>query len=289
VNYNASSLWGRIDNDITALAITPGNQVYVGVARLTTVCYDRKNWRPLFGYEDKLSGLVVNCMTFDKNGTCWAGTENGLLSIEGTDVRSYPSSISGVAMNSITSIACDNTGGLWMGIYENVVYKNNDEWTLYSPYGKSPASSINSIAVDKQGNVWEGSGGLAMFDGTRWVDYLPNVNGRSCKVCIDNKERVWAGTSTGLLMFDGTEWHGFSLPFTSAPQFAAAALSPAPDGTMWAISNEGEIVKFDAQNRLLSAGPPNTPGAPNRSAFLVDHSNRIWLGKGWYSAPGIHI
>lgn len=156
---------GIPSNNVSALAINPGDHPWIGTNR-GIAKFDGTKWTVFNKANSSLPCDTVWGMAYDyKKGVLWIGTARG-------DVVCY-------------------TGCTW------TVYN--------AANSKIPRSTVHSIAVDKRGHIWCGtaSGAVLEFDGKTWSlfnyqnSHLPQVPGAIYSIVIDEYDNKWISTENG--------------------------------------------------------------------------------------------
>lgn len=109
------------------------------------------------------------CMMFDHRGVLWIGTDNGLKSYDGYQVRTYRSDAYSPHLlpnNTVRSLAEDKDNRLWVGTRNGLLHldlRTGAVTTFHLP--GEDQRIIYSLYVDPQGQLWVGTdGGLSVFD-----------------------------------------------------------------------------------------------------------------------------
>ena len=109
------------------------------------------------------------CMMFDHRGVLWIGTNNGLKSYDGYQVRTYRSDAYSPHLlpnNTVRSLAEDKDNRLWVGTRNGLLrldLRTGAVTTFHLP--GEDQRIIYSLYVDPQGQLWVGTdGGLSVFD-----------------------------------------------------------------------------------------------------------------------------
>lgn len=109
------------------------------------------------------------CMMFDHRGVLWIGTDNGLKSYDGYQVRTYRSDAYSPHLlpnNTVRSLAEDKDNRLWVGTRNGLLrldLRTGAVTTFHLP--GEDQRIIYSLYVDPQGQLWVGTdGGLSVFD-----------------------------------------------------------------------------------------------------------------------------
>lgn len=140
-----------------------------------------------------------------------------------------------------------------------------------------PQISALAIEQDRAGYVWVGTqGGLARFDGVRFVTYTPQdepaLPGAWVRALhADRDSHLWIGTYKGVAVHDGT---GFvAVPASDAqrwPTLDVFGFAESAAG-VWAATNAGV---FRAQDGRLHA----VPGSPAPAQALLARDDGLWVG-----------
>ncbi|MBK8497387.1 MAG: hypothetical protein IPL52_00890 [Flavobacteriales bacterium] len=126
----------------------------------------------------------------------------------------FDPSTAGLPTVTITDLAEDSQGNMWVGTEWGLCKYDGASWTIWqSDNSGLPDNQVTAVAVDTADNVWVGSvqGGLAVFDGvSTWTYYnsanSPLADDQVTCISIDHRNWVWVGTYLGLLCYTGSEW-----------------------------------------------------------------------------------
>src|ERR1051326_3322815 len=112
----------------------------------------------------------------------------------------------GLPQNSITSMAFDHEGYLWVGTQDGAAYYNGRKWKIVEMPNTSISNYVRAIVVATDGSIWFGNqdGGLSRLKDHQWTTFdtssgLPNNRVRSLLTTIasDGTQIVWVGTYGG--------------------------------------------------------------------------------------------
>jgi len=119
----------------------------------------------IFKHITKDQGLSSNrmlCITQDKTGFMWFGTENGLTRYDGYDCeifRNTPDDEYSISSNRINCIVEDKQNGdLWIGTGYGLNYFKKNEFRFYRSFGQQAfdtlvnKTTITSIFIDQTRN-----------------------------------------------------------------------------------------------------------------------------------------
>jgi signal transduction histidine kinase/ligand-binding sensor domain-containing protein len=153
-----------------------------------------------------------------------------------------------------------------------------------------PHSTVTSIAQTPDGYLWVGMhhGGLARFDGVRFVPFHPSNTPQLGSISIerlrvDTQGTLWVGTVEGGLISlrNGVFRFEFQSPQTPAGWLRSVVAASGQE--TWLSSVGGSLWRGrdgPATNRWATFTPPD---ANDRSAFCQDAQNRVWYRtrNGW--------
>lgn len=112
---------------------------------------------------------AMNCMFFDKDGLMWVGTNAGVKSYDGYQVKTFKSNAFSPGIlphNTIRSITEDQNDNLWLGTRNGLVRMNKKTGefkTFYLP--DESQRVIYTLFTSKNGTLWVGTdGGLSAYN-----------------------------------------------------------------------------------------------------------------------------
>lgn len=202
----------------------------------TFTAYKAADGLPFGGVED-----VVEA----KNGDLLLATGLGGLAVyDGTSFTLITKSESLVS-NNTTALSVDASDNVWVGTADGVsVFSEVLSWQTNHTkmYIMTPPDTLNPVedmVVDSKGNVWVGIyvdylvtvGGVAMYDGTEWIDYDEEdglVGPRITALAVDENDAIWVATSSGVTKI-GEEGAGVKL---MAKDRLKVYPNPTADGTI---------------------------------------------------------
>ena len=118
-----------------------------------------------------LSSSSQRCVTQDKEGFIWVGTEDGLDRFDGYTFKVYrnnPTDSSSLRSNMVICLYVDSKGDLWTGTNGGGISVYNKEKDNFFSYAQFRDCTINSIAEDRHNRLWMGTNrGLLMLDAER--------------------------------------------------------------------------------------------------------------------------
>ena len=259
----------------------------------------------------------------------WIGTwYQGLSVFDGQTWTTYdylntgyqgPASLTGLAGNTISAVAVDAAGTVWVGAkmdrmaqYGGLSRFDGREWTIYPDLlsvgtGPTQHPAIRSILPGGTGGAWlDTKHGLSYFDGANWTHFAQEQGLPSREVnalVMDAAGQLWVGTERGLARFDGASgkpsrtasWQAF-LTDDGPASNEVRAVAVDKLGQVWFGTSKGLSV-FDGDGPVLSGaeGPvlsraegwrtytqADGLAADAISTLAVDDAGRVWAGTSWW-------
>lgn len=226
--------------------------------------------------DEGLSSNKVLCITQDKTGFMWFGTEDGLTRFDGENFLIYrhnPKNRFSLSNNYVNCIYEDpRNGNLWIGTAKGLNYLNRLDDKIYSASTHADttlkAVRIFSVLVDSKNNRWVGTAsGLFVYRDKSKKPILalrnrdPSLTGNVTCLFEDSKKNLWVGTTFGLFTFD-IKVRRFKKIFLSTPTEEVSVLSVMEDSRrhIWVTSTSGvfnfrtgQIRRYSVENNFLKS------------------------------------
>ncbi len=194
----------------------------------------------------------------------------------------------GLAQNSVTALAQDAQGFVWVGTQGGLHRYDGQRYTLYRHDPRDPASLpdsyITALATQDGRALWIGTYAqhVARLDlGTGSLRRYPGAGAdapaaeKQVLALLPHQGKLWIGTPGGLERLDPASG-GRDLVLRLDPKLSLPApwqaLQPAPDGALWYASAAG-LYRIGPRGGIERIGPAR----PMRS-LLHDRSGRLWVG-----------
>ncbi|WP_170312623.1 two-component regulator propeller domain-containing protein [Spirosoma agri] len=260
-----------------------------------------------------LSHSDAMCVTQDKAGFIWVGTNKGINRYDGYSLKKYDLPINdqdGIASNRIRTLQLDGHGRLWVGVERSGLFwydATKDRFVsvrelagaaAFAPFIQQIThTNVQALCADGPDRIWVATQHYGIFVvqtdeqgsiyGMKQVSLTnrPNAEPLVNKLAVDPLGKVWIGTlGYGLWVFDGKG----DLSKRKALQ-ATQQTSPAgPNirslhldwrGDLW-IGTDNQIFWLNKNALAQASNPPAQPlhrtFADLESLFL-DSSNRLWI------------
>ncbi len=231
-------LGGPTRNQVTAAAVTPDGAAWFGFGDSASDAaggglsrFDGREWQHFLGDAN------VQALAVGPDGTLWAGGGCGLWRLNGRNWQL----VAGCEQlkGNVLDIAVASDGTVWAATGLALARFDGQSWTTYDRF-------VHSVAIGADGTLWavgwegtQGSDYVARLDGSDWIKTLDRSLG---SLVVTPDGQVWGvADEQGLARFNGQGW---TFPQTPADLGSVHALAVAPDGALWASSND-RIVRFD--------------------------------------------
>jgi signal transduction histidine kinase/streptogramin lyase len=221
----------------------------------------------------------------DSEGNLWARSSKALIELErgGKRFRTQSDDQFGPQSLGYPSMALDDRGALLVPTNRGLVMGRPGHWNRVGHRQGLPMNSVGAIFEDRSGSLWIGTTGAGLV---RWAGYrqwsafteLEGLAGDDILAILgDPPSGIWVGTSTGLshgVERDGSwQWQDVRVPGVNY----FSRLVPAPDGAIWIMTDQPEVVRFDPKTYTSRSIPLKI----SPTFLTVDKSGHLWI-----TAPG---
>ncbi len=272
---------GLPENYVRALTQTRDGYIWIGSDE--GVCrFDGVNFFSLGLHEGFQSG-PLRVLFGDSRGALWIGNVDGGLSCWQDGKLSKFTTRDGLPSDSITALAEDSDGRLWIGTQAGLALLQNGRLTTVSGAESFSGKPITSLFRDRKGTMWIGATGSGVFfqqDG-KFVQLRDSgldtlLRDPHC-LLVDQKGRVWIGAGdASVLCKDGDQWLRFGMPRHLATHYIGT-LVEAADDTIWAGSTGEGLFEFK-DGKLMAINASSGLSDNMVEALLVDREGKLWVG-----------
>ena len=307
--YDVPKELGR--QEVILFYVDSGNNAWLGmyergIARLDLSTGDYR----MFSREEqtpyRLPHNLVHCITEDKHGRIWIGSEDGLAIYEPEeDVLSFFEfqlhNPTGLNSNPIYDSFCDAEGNIWLGTYfGGINFWSNKKnffrtWNPGLGDGELRGNVVSCLTEDADGDLWIGleDNGLNKYDritgeivhysedeGPAFLSYN-NLH----DLLFVSEDELWIATYTGGINILNTRTNTirYLTPENTEGLSSNAIYSFLGVGDSVYISTSQGIVVYDKLNEIF------TPLQPQKIGHLQFESMTYAAGKIWFtSASGVY-
>ena len=235
--------------------------------------------------EDGLLSNTVRNVVQDHYGFIWMGTDNGLCRYDGFDFQPYRIIPNGVDQYISSLTPADD--GLYVGTSKGV-YFFDFQAESFRLLKSSPKAVVYSIGRSKEGHIWFSVPGDSIgcydpsADQTRFYS-LPDMNGNSPRVYVDNNNQVWIlyANAHHILFRFNKATHQF-LPVEIGDMSTSGgcySILQARDGTLWLGTWTGGLYRFSEGHPAEQVLNPLLSEVGNRIHKLYEQPDgRILIG-----------
>jgi len=291
---------------ISALGTQNGTIIWVGTS-ITQIngellSYNGSTWTD---YSTSINSNYTNAIFADNSsGNIWIGTKAGLFKFNGTVWTNFTVANSGLASDTVLSLAINPSGNLLVGTQRGLSIQNGNNWTNYSSVNIGfPSDVITAIYSDVQNGIWLGTnGGVGRFSLPYFV-LLDTIMPAPGNIYPNTCTSITRGPHGGVL-FSGRQgisalievswsrptiyYYPYQLSFSTFLIF-----NPA-NGKTWIVNKIGTsspLFAFDG-NGYNGLGLGLTPyncrylDVNNVRASILNRGDNHWnLGSGGYEVP----
>ena len=245
-----------------------------GETKVDSIVYDQgMQWRTFS------SDKPVRAFTTQKDNLYFA-SETGLHTmnmIKSSEKKDY-TTIGTIPAASITTLATDGAGNVWVGTENGSAMKTKDGFKIFTKENGLPDNAINVIVPIKGGKMWVGTNnGACCYQAGSWTKYGveqglcgPKVRG----ITIDNNNVLWFGTDKGISSFDGTKWTAYTMNNGLSWNDTKAIACDPRTNIIWAAVGEKDVNSYNGKEwkQYMEV----VEGAIK--CIMADTQSRIWLG-----------
>ena len=199
--------------------------------------------RTLFTTENSLPSDSITALCFDKNGTLFAGTDNGLVYFSGEAFES----VDGIS-GAVGAVFCADDGAVFVGAAENV-FILKDKKVIYK---QAFDSAVVAITKDGTGRVWLATVTTCYFyDNGKFVRLQGfDFENTHCMTAFGDRQ-VFAACDKALLVLHGKRprWSTLMPEISNAPE-KIRTLSSDSLGYVWVGTDKG-IYLYDGKGEWI--------------------------------------
>ena len=265
------------------------NTLYEDSEGAVWICTQRKGLLRIFNGKVTsvpTSHAWIECITEDREGNIWAGTNGGGLNLIRPREVQFLEETDGLPFLAIRSTACDARGRVWAVSQEGeLAYQEDGQWHPWPHLEEG--TIVHCVTIDSRDQVWIGTKerGLLKIEGDKFIPFrvneglaspyirslLPTRNG-DLYIATDNPDqlhRLRDGSITRIQ--HSVEFH------------ALRALAETADGTIWAGASDGHLFRIE-DNHLINESSLDGPDALSIRALHATPDGSLWIG---YAGDGL--
>jgi ligand-binding sensor domain-containing protein len=204
-----------------------------------------------FTTRDGLSSNRMRTACEGSDGALWvAGLDAGLSRWNG--VRFAPYALPArIAQQSITALACDSQGGVWVGTEDGLAHLSSSDQSFYSQTEGLPDNNVLALLETSDGTLWVGTDdGISRLRGGQINTYRTRdglSHSQVLSLWMDQEQTLWAGTKNGLDQFT----NGNVTPYTTNEGLSTNDTGPVLEdsvGRLWVGTLGRGLNEFDGHH-----------------------------------------
>ena len=216
---------------------------------------------------NQMSSSLIECVTQDKYGFLWVGTEYGLNKFDGYRFTSYfsdPKDSTSLVDNEVVRLLSDSQGRFWVGLGKGLArfdYEENQFQRYHFPISELPR--VNSLIETANGDILIGTAGFGLFSIRKGENHITQekafrkrpVEDYFSRVFEDDQHNIWRSSHLNVLTrFTVRNRKPTALKDFTSPYGLPIGYLKTDDGGFLVVCISG-ILRYDyATGQLTDAG-----------------------------------
>jgi len=262
------------ENSVFCLMVSRDGALWIGTEGGGLARYAHGEFRS-WTARDGLSNDFVRTLAQDSQGKVWAGTDSGLLRLDGDRfVRVDGTGI--VPTLAVHAICPDRNGNLWVG-GSRLLRLNGSDVTEFTMRGEASQNRVKSIVQTQDGTIWVGtvSGLNRMVAGQKRFERVNGISG-TVRVLRQTADGVlWIGTiGQGVFEYRAGNMTQITAP-ASLPSNTVLNLFEDNERNFWIGTQSGMLRLTEAQLSIVSLPKANDS---DFGTIYQDRDGSFWIG-----------
>jgi signal transduction histidine kinase/ligand-binding sensor domain-containing protein len=270
----------------------------LGIPYVTSITEDKAGsiWLSSFGGLLKVSTELVEKLEVPVNAADASGWKNLVLGKDGVRWTSLRQKLIRYNQNTamvydlktiigeqtVNCLYADKKGNVWLSSSENknqkLIHFDGEKFLVFNSVNVTNLIYLSTISDDHAGNVvFNGSGGVALFDGKKFIRYGINQGLPDAveSYFVDSKQRKWVSTYTsGAWVFAGDSVLKFNTG-NGLNHNSVQAIAEDPFGNIW-LATYGGVSKFDGR-KLTQIGMADGLATIVNDIIIDAADSLIWI------------
>jgi diguanylate cyclase (GGDEF)-like protein/PAS domain S-box-containing protein len=225
---------------------------------------------PAYTTGQELPGKI-NVLAVDAAGKLWAGTDVGLLALDGTPRR--VTSADGLPSDVVNALLVGRDGVLWVGTPLGL--SRSRDGGVFEREASLGGVNVTALLQDREQNLWVGTsrGLLRLTDGR--AELMPGEAPRVSALAEDHDGALWVGTPEGLERYRDGLFVTTGRPEGLAEEQLLSIL-PRRAGGMWVLDAMGAVWRTGPAAPLPVA-PPATVSGTGMLGLAETDDGSLWV------------
>ena len=262
------------ENSVFCLMVSRDGALWIGTEGGGLARYAHGEFRS-WTARDGLSNDFVRTLTQDAQGNIWAGTDNGLLRLDG-DRFVRVDGTGNVPTLAVHAIYLDRNGNLWVG-GSRLLRLNGSDVTEFTMRGEASQNRVKSIVQTQDGTMWVGtvSGLNRMVTGQQKFERVNGITG-TVRVLRQTADGVlWIGTiGQGVFEYRAGNMTQITAP-ASLPSNTVLNFFEDNERNFWIGTQSGMLRLTQAQLSIVSLPKANDS---DFGTIYQDRDGSFWIG-----------
>lgn len=245
-----------------------------GLDRDRTIAqFHHTSWTAKDGAPSQISALAQTT-----DGYLWIGSARGLFRFDGVEFEPYapPAEVS-LPTHNIYALMATLDGGLWISFRPSGLgFLKDGRLRVFTSPDELPESQVYCFARDLDGRIWAGTQtGLAVFDGSRWLDVGSEWNftkQRTWSLFVDREGTLWVGSADTILFLPrgSNTFQKTGIRTNGVPQIAQEK-----NGRLWMAEWSKPTRPIPVSNLVSATNNPEIQVEADK--LLFDRDGGLWM------------
>ena len=262
------------ENSVFCLMVSRDGGLWIGTEGGGLARYAHGEFRS-WTARDGLSNDFVRTLAQDSQGKVWAGTDSGLLRLDG-DRFVRVDGTGNVPTLAVHAICLDRNGNLWVG-GSRLLRLNGSDVTEFTMRGEASQNRVKSIVQTQDGTIWVGtvSGLNRMVAGQKKFERVNGISG-TVRVLRQTADGVlWIGTiGQGVFEYRAGNMTQITAP-ASLPSNTVLNFFEDNERNFWIGTQSGMLRLTEAQLSIVSLPKANDS---DFGTIYQDRDGSFWIG-----------
>lgn len=242
-----------------------------------------------YSIRDGLAQSKIYCISMDKNGFAWVGTEAGVSRFDGKSFVNYTRK-NGLSEGPVTALRVDDKGKIWLGSQlGGVTYFDGKYFKEIKLDTIKVEGRIFDIYQDKDGNLWFATefNGLIktnseVVDGKLKVEKVltlkEGIDDLVLEIIADNDDNFYLVTFRGIIYYNRVDNAHKDIRIGELSNYSVSASAIDKSGKVWIGTFGGGALRYDpVSGETQYLGTIEGLSTDNIARIFVDSKGKVWI------------